>query len=59
MKKQVQQRIKEVMEKDFIIEALRKGEGNVQRSAGLVNMDRRQFQNLIRKYGIGKEEFKK
>jgi DNA-binding NtrC family response regulator len=59
MKKQAQQKVKEEVEKNFIIEALRKGEGNVLRSAALVNMDRRQFQNLIKKYGVVKEEFKK
>ncbi len=59
MKKQAQQRVKGEVEKNFIIEALRKGEGNVLRSAALVNMDRRQFQNLIKKYGVVKEEFKK
>ena len=59
MKKHAQQKMKEEMEKNFIVEALRKGEGNVQRSAAMVNMDRRQFQNLIKKYGIGKEVFKK
>jgi DNA-binding NtrC family response regulator len=59
MKKQARQKIKEEMEKNFIIEALRKGEGNVQRSAAMVNMDRRQFQNLIKKYGISRGEFEK
>ena len=59
MKKQAQQKVKEEVEKNFIIEALRKGEGNVLRSAALVNMDRRQFQNLVKKYGVVKEEFKK
>jgi len=59
MKKQAQQKMKEEMERNFIIEALRKGEGNIQRSAAMVNMDRRQFQNLIKKYGIAKEEFGK
>jgi len=58
-KKQAQQKIKEEMEKDFIIEALKKGEGNIQRSASLVDMDRRQFQNLIKKYGISKKDFAK
>ncbi len=59
MKKQAQQRIKEEIEKNFIIEALRRGKGNIQRSAAMVNMDRRQFQNLIKKYGISKEDFAK
>jgi len=58
-KKQAQQKVKGEVEKNFIIEALRKGEGNVLKSAALVNMDRRQFQNLIKKYGVVKEEFKK
>ena len=59
MKKQAQQKVKGEVEKNFIIEALRKGEGNVLKSAALVNMDRRQFQNLIIKYGVVMEEFKK
>ncbi|MDO9209506.1 MAG: sigma-54 dependent transcriptional regulator [Deltaproteobacteria bacterium] len=59
MKKQAQQKMKEEIEGNFIIEALRKGEGNIQRSAAMVNMDRRQFQNLIKKYGIAKEKFGK
>lgn len=59
MKKEAQQRIKEEIEKNFIIEALRRGKGNIQRSAALVNMDRRQFQNLIKKYGISKYDFEK
>lgn len=59
MKKQAQQRIKEEIEKNFIIEALRRGKGNILRSAAMVNMDRRQFQNLIKKYGISKEDFER
>lgn len=59
MKKQAQQRIKEEIEKNFIIDALRRGQGNIQRSAAMVNMDRRQFQNLIKKYGISKHDFEK
>jgi DNA-binding NtrC family response regulator len=57
LKKQAQQRIKEEIEKNFIIDALRRGKGNIQRSAAMVNMDRRQFQNLIKKYGISKKDF--
>lgn len=59
MKKITQQKIKEEMEKKFIVEALRKGEGNIQRSAAMVDMDRRQFQNLIKKYGISRKDFEK
>ena len=57
MKKQARRKAKEEIEKKFIIEALKQGEGNVLRSAAKVGMDRRQFQNLIKKYGISKEDF--
>ena len=57
MKKEAQQKIKEEIEKNFILEALRHGEGNILRSAVRVGMDRRQFQNLIKKYGISKRDF--
>jgi DNA-binding NtrC family response regulator len=59
MKKEAQQKAKEEIEKGFIIEALRQGGGNVLRSAERVGMDRRQFQNLIRKYGISRKDFLK
>ena len=57
VKKEAQQKIKEEIEKNFILEALRHGEGNILRSAVKVGMDRRQFQNLIKKYGITKKDF--
>jgi DNA-binding NtrC family response regulator len=57
IKKQAQQKIKEEIEKKFVVEALSQGAGNIQRSAGKVGMDRRQFQNLIKKYGISKKDF--
>jgi DNA-binding NtrC family response regulator len=59
MKKEVRQKAKEEIEKRFIIEALRQGAGNVMRSAEMVGMDRRQFQNLLRKYGISRKDFLK
>jgi DNA-binding NtrC family response regulator len=59
MKKEAQQKAKEEIEKNFIVEALRQGGGNVLRSAEKVGMDRRQFQNLIRKYGISRKDFLK
>jgi DNA-binding NtrC family response regulator len=59
MKKKAQQKIKEEIEKKFAVEALRQGEGNIQRSAAKVGMDRRQFQNLIKKYGISKKDFER
>jgi DNA-binding NtrC family response regulator len=57
MKRQARQKAKEEIEKKFIVEALKQGEGNVLRSAAKVGMDRRQFQNLMKKYGITKEDF--
>ncbi len=57
MKKEVQQKIKEEVEKKFIEEALRQERGNVLRAAARVHMDRRQFQNLVKKYGIAKGDF--
>lgn len=57
MKKEIQQKVKAEMERQFVAEALRQGKGNVLRSAEKVGMDRRQFQNLIKKYGISKEDF--
>jgi transcriptional regulator with PAS, ATPase and Fis domain len=57
LKKQAQQKIKEEIEKKFVMEALSQGAGNIQRSAAKVGMDRRQFQNLIKKYGISKKDF--
>ncbi|HSR12713.1 MAG TPA: sigma-54 dependent transcriptional regulator [Thermodesulfobacteriota bacterium] len=57
LKKEVQQKAKEEIERRFLVEALRQGEGNVLRSAANVGMDRRQFQNLIKKYGISKKDF--
>jgi DNA-binding NtrC family response regulator len=59
MKKVAQQKAKEEIEKRFIIEALKQGGGNVMRSAEMVGMDRRQFQNLLRKYGISRKDFLK
>ncbi|HXZ35239.1 MAG TPA: sigma-54 dependent transcriptional regulator [Thermodesulfobacteriota bacterium] len=59
MKKVAQQKAKGEIEKKFIIEALKQGGGNVMRSAEMVGMDRRQFQNLLRKYGISRKDFLK
>jgi transcriptional regulator with GAF, ATPase, and Fis domain len=57
VKKEAQQKVKEEIERKFIVEALRQGEGNILRSAERVGMDRRQFQNLIRKYGVSRKDF--
>jgi DNA-binding NtrC family response regulator len=57
VKKQAQQKAKAEIEKRFVTEALRQGEGNILRSAERAGMDRRQFQNLIRKYRISRKDF--
>jgi two-component system NtrC family response regulator len=57
VKKQAQQKAKEAIEKRFVVEALRQGEGNILRSAERAGMDRRQFQNLIKKYRISRKDF--
>ncbi len=58
IKKREKDRVVGEIEKQFIVEALRRNNGNVSRSAGDVGMDRRQFQNLIRKYGIFAKDFR-
>jgi two-component system response regulator AtoC len=57
MKKEVQKKIKEEMERKFIEEALKQERGNILRAAARVSMDRRQFQNLVKKYGIARKDF--
>ncbi len=58
IKKREKGRVVGEIEKQFVMEALRRNKGNVSRSAGDVGMDRRQFQNLIRKYGILAKDFR-
>jgi DNA-binding NtrC family response regulator len=58
-KRQAQQKVVEEIEKKFAVEALRQGEGNIQRSAAKVDMDRRQFQNLLKKYGLSRKNFER
>jgi DNA-binding NtrC family response regulator len=52
MKKREKERVVGHIEKQFIMEALRRNKGNISRSASDVGMDRRQFQNLIKKYRV-------
>jgi DNA-binding NtrC family response regulator len=52
MKKREKERVVGQIERQFIVEALRRNKGNVSRSASDVGMDRRQFQNLIKKYRV-------
>ncbi len=58
IKKRERERVVGEIERQFIVEALRRNKGNVSRSAGDVGMDRRQFQNLVRKYGILTRDFR-
>jgi DNA-binding NtrC family response regulator len=58
LKKKERARVMTQIEREFIGEALRRNQGNVSRSAQDVGMDRRQFQNLIKKYGILVEDYR-
>jgi len=58
IKKRERERVVSQIEKQFIGEALRRNKGNVSRSAEDVGMDRRQFQNLIKKDGILVEDYR-
>jgi len=52
MKKREKERVVGQIEQQFVIEALQRNRGNISRSASDVGMDRRQFQNLIKKHGV-------
>ncbi len=58
VKQRERERVVSHIERQFVVEALRRNGGNVSRSASDVGMDRRQFQNLIKKYGVRVEEFR-
>jgi transcriptional regulator with GAF, ATPase, and Fis domain len=58
LKKKERARVMSQIERQFIGEALRRNQGNVSRSAQDVGMDRRQLQNLIKKYGILVEDYR-
>ncbi|UCD72383.1 MAG: sigma-54-dependent Fis family transcriptional regulator [Syntrophobacterales bacterium] len=58
MKKREKERVVGKIEKQFIIEALRRNKGNISRSATDVGMDRRQFQNMIKKYRVFVEDYR-
>ncbi len=58
MKKREKERVVGQIEKQFIMEALRRNKGNISRSASDVGMDRRQFQNLIKKYRVFAEDYR-
>ena len=58
MKKREKERVVGQIERQFIMEALHRNKGNISRSASDVGMDRRQFQNLIKKYGVSVEDYR-
>jgi len=58
MKKREKERAVGQIERQFIMEALRRNKGNISRSASDVGMDRRQFQNLIKKYGVSVDDYR-
>ncbi len=58
MKKREKERVVGQIEKQFVIEALQRNRGNISRSASDVGMDRRQFQNLIKKYRVSVKDFR-
>ena len=58
MKKREKERVVGQIERRFIMEALRRNKGNISRSASDVGMDRRQFQNLIKKYRVFVEDYR-
>jgi DNA-binding NtrC family response regulator len=58
MKKRERERVTGQIEHQFIVEALQRNKGNISRSASDVGMDRRQFQNLIRKYRIFPRDYR-
>ena len=58
MKWQLKRKVENVVERVFLIEALKRNRGNISKTALDVGMDRRQLQNLIRKHRIVVKEFK-
>jgi len=57
VKKVVRARVVEEIERTFVEEALRRNRGNVSRSSLEMGMDRRQLQNMIRKYRIKPQDY--
>jgi DNA-binding NtrC family response regulator len=58
IKWQLKRNAENEVERVFLIEALKRNRGNISKTALDVGMDRRQLQNLIRKYRIVVKEFK-
>ena len=57
VKKVARARVVEEIERTFVEEALRRNRGNVSRSSLEMGMDRRQLQNMIRKYRIKPQDY--
>ncbi|NIO05393.1 MAG: response regulator [Proteobacteria bacterium] len=57
-KKAAREQITEEMERSFVERSLRRNRGNVSRSAQETGMDRRQLQNMIRKYRITPQDYR-
>jgi len=57
VKKVARGRVSEEIERTFIEEALKRNRGNVSRSSSEIGIDRRQLQNMIRKYRINPQDY--
>jgi DNA-binding NtrC family response regulator len=57
IKKAARERITEEIERKFVEEGLNRNMGNVSRSAQELGIDRRQLQNMIRKYRINARDY--
>jgi len=57
-KKTARERMAEEIERSFVEDGLRRNRGNVSRSSQEMRMDRRQLQNMIRKYGINPQDYR-
>lgn len=57
IKKAARERVAEEIERTFVEEGLRRNRGNVSRSSLNMGLDRRQLQNMIRKYRIKPRDY--
>jgi DNA-binding NtrC family response regulator len=57
VKKAARDRVAEEIERRFVEEGLKRNRGNVSQSSADLGIDRRQLQNMIRKYGINPQDF--
>lgn len=57
-KRFARERMTEELERAFVEEGLRRNRGNVSRSSLEMGIDRRQLQNMIRKYGIDPRDYR-